>query len=100
MAAKKKAPAKKLAKKPVKTAPAKKAVAKHAPLFKKMALIGLGHIGSSIAWAAKKNGLVGEIVGTARTASTRATAKKLGFIDSAVGDPAKAVKGAAHIPNG
>ncbi len=94
MAAKKKAPAKKLAKKPVKTASAKKAVAKHAPLFKKMALIGLGHIGSSIAWAAKKNGLVGEIVGTARTASTRATAKKIGFIDSAVGDPAKAVKGA------
>jgi len=85
MAVKKKAPAKKAV---------KKAATKKAPLFKKMALIGLGHIGSSIAWAAKKNGLVGEIVGTARTASTRATAKKLGFIDSAVGDPAKAVKGA------
>jgi cyclohexadieny/prephenate dehydrogenase len=85
MAVKKKAPAKKAV---------KKAATKKAPLFKKMALIGLGHIGSSIAWAAKKNGLVGEIVGTARTAATRATAKKLGFIDSAVGDPAKAVKGA------
>ena len=83
--AKKKLPAKKKA---------VKKTAKRAPLFHKMALIGLGHIGSSIAWAAKKNGLVGEIVGTARTAATRATAKKLGFIDAAVSDPAKAVKGA------
>ena len=87
-----KTPAKKAAKKPA----AKKATkqAKRAPLFNKLALIGLGHIGSSIAWAAKKHGLVGEIVGTARTAATRNTAKKLGFIDSAVADPAKAVKDA------
>ncbi|HEY4134948.1 MAG TPA: prephenate/arogenate dehydrogenase family protein [Alphaproteobacteria bacterium] len=63
-------------------------------MFRKLALIGLGHIGSSIAWAAKKQGLVGEIVGTARTPATRRTALKLGFIDAAVSDPAKAVKGA------
>jgi cyclohexadieny/prephenate dehydrogenase len=64
------------------------------PMFERMALIGLGLIGSSIAWAAKKQGLVGTIVGTARTPATRKAAKRLGFIDEAVASAAEAVKGA------
>ena len=44
-----------------------------APLFRRVALIGLGLIGSSIARAAKRGGLAGEIVGHARSAATRAT---------------------------
>ncbi len=64
------------------------------PMFERMALIGLGLIGSSIAWAAKKQGLAGSIVGTARTPATRRTAKRLGFIDEAVATAAEAVEGA------
>ena len=85
-----------LAKKSTVRKPAKK-VARRAtalPMFQRMALIGLGLIGSSIAWAAKKQGLVGTVVGTARTPATRKTAKRLGFIDEAVATAAEAVKGA------
>ncbi len=50
-------------------------------MFGRLALIGLGLIGSSIAWAARRHGLAGEIVGHARTAATRETAARLGFCD-------------------
>ena len=43
-----------------------------APPFKKIALIGFGLIGGSIARAARQQGLAGEIVTTARSAKTRA----------------------------
>ena len=43
-----------------------------APLFNKIALIGFGLIGGSIARAARAQGLAGEIVTTARSAKTRA----------------------------
>ena len=83
-----KSPARKTVRKPAgRRAPPK-------PMFERMALIGLGLIGSSIAWAAKKQGLVGTIVGTARTPATRKAAKRLGFIDEAVASAAEAVKGA------
>ncbi len=49
--------------------------------FERIALIGLGHEGSSIAWSAKRGGLAGEIVGHARTAATRSRALELGFCD-------------------
>ncbi len=52
-------------------------------LFDRVALIGLGLIGSSLAWALKRDGLVGHIAGTARSAATRSKAVELGFIDSA-----------------
>ena len=77
------------------TAASRKAArAKTGPMFERMALIGLGLIGSSIAWAAKKHGLVALIVGTARTPATLKTARKLGFIDEAVATAVEAVKGA------
>jgi len=64
------------------------------PLFNRLAIIGLGLIGSSIAWAAKKHGVAGEVVGTARSEKTRARAVELGFLDKAFETAASAVEGA------
>jgi len=64
------------------------------PVFETLALIGLGLIGSSVARAAKAHGLVGTVVGHARTAETRETAMRLGYLDRVEADPAAAVDGA------
>jgi cyclohexadieny/prephenate dehydrogenase len=64
------------------------------PLFKRVALIGLGLIGSSLARAMKKHGLAGHVAGTARSAATRAKAFELGYLDSIHDGPADCVKGA------
>jgi cyclohexadieny/prephenate dehydrogenase len=55
-----------------------------APPFKKVALIGFGLIGGSIARAARQQGLAGEIVTTARSAKTRARVVELGIVDAVV----------------
>src|SRR5947208_5521247 len=68
--------------------------AKAAPQFKKVALIGFGLIGGSIARAAREQGLAGEIVTTARSAKTRARVKQLGVVDRVVETNADAVKDA------
>ncbi|MEO0820536.1 MAG: prephenate/arogenate dehydrogenase family protein [Pseudomonadota bacterium] len=60
----------------------------------RLALIGLGLIGSSIAWAARRSGAAGEIVGYARSAATRAKALELGFVDRAEETAAAAAAGA------
>ena len=65
--------------------------AKAAPQFKKVALIGFGLIGGSIARAAREQGLAGAIVTTARSASTRARVRELGAV---VETNAEAVKDA------
>jgi cyclohexadieny/prephenate dehydrogenase len=65
-----------------------------APLFHKVALIGFGLIGGSIARAARAQGLAGEIVTTARSARTRARVAELGIVDSVVDSNAQAVKDA------
>lgn len=62
-----------------------------APMFRQLTLIGLGLEGSSIAWAAKRAGLAGEIVGHARSAATRARATELGFCDRVTETAAEAV---------
>lgn len=64
------------------------------PMFQKLALIGLGLIGSSISHAARRGGLVGTISGAARSAQTRQTALNLGLVDSVHEDAAEAVEGA------
>ena len=61
------------------------------PVFETIALIGLGLIGSSVARAARAHGLVRTVVGHARTAETRETAMRLGFLDRVEADPAAAV---------
>ena len=63
-------------------------------IYNRVALIGLGLIASSMAWAMKRDGLVGEIVGYARSEETRQTALKLGFVDQIAATAKDAVKDA------
>ncbi|QMU58944.1 MAG: prephenate/arogenate dehydrogenase family protein [Boseongicola sp.] len=63
-------------------------------IYGRVALIGLGLIASSMAHAMRRDGLAGEIVGTARSAETREIAAELGFCDRVVETAAEAVKGA------
>ncbi len=65
-----------------------------APHFKRLALIGVGLIGSSIALAAKRAGLVDSIVGCARSQATRDKAVELGIVEAMHEDPAETVAGA------
>jgi len=64
------------------------------PMFKRLALIGIGLIGSSISHAARRAELVGDIVGCALAPETRARAEELGLVRKAYADPVDAVKGA------
>ena len=50
-----------------------------AVIYDKVALIGLGLIASSMAWAMKRGGLAGEITGYARSQETRDIARALDF---------------------
>ena len=65
-----------------------------AQFYNRVALIGLGLIASSMAHAMRRDGLAGEIVGTAHTAATRDTVRKLGFCDVITDTAAEAVKDA------
>ena len=64
------------------------------PLFQRVALIGIGLIGSSLAHAMRKKKLAGEITGYARSESTRAKALELGLVDRVFSTAAEAVEGA------
>jgi cyclohexadieny/prephenate dehydrogenase len=68
-----------------------------APLFQRVALIGFGLIGGSIARGARAQGLAGEIVATARSAKTRARVLELGIADRVVQTNAEAVRDADLI---
>jgi cyclohexadieny/prephenate dehydrogenase len=65
-----------------------------APLFNRLALIGTGLIGSSIARAARAQGAARSIVATARSAATRRRVAELGFADQVAETNAAAVEGA------
>jgi cyclohexadieny/prephenate dehydrogenase len=64
------------------------------PPFQRLALIGVGLIGSSIARAARAQNAVRSIVVTARSASTRRRVIELGIADQVVESNAAAVAGA------
>jgi cyclohexadieny/prephenate dehydrogenase len=64
------------------------------PKFQRLALLGIGLIGSSIARAARAGGHVGEIVVQTRTPATLKRAEELGLGDRYTTDPAEAVAGA------
>ena len=64
------------------------------PLFRRIALLGLGLIGSSLGHVIRRKGLAREIVGHARSRQTMETAMRLGFVDQTFADPCEAVKGA------
>lgn len=63
-------------------------------LYDRVALIGLGLIAGSMALAMRRAGLAGEIVGTARSAETRAVAAEIGLCDRICATAAEAVAGA------
>ena len=65
-----------------------------APIYHRVALIGLGLIASSMSHAMRAKGLAGEIVGHAKSPETRATALELGLCDHVYATAAEAVKGA------
>ena len=70
-------------------------MSKAEPLFRRLALIGIGLIGSSVARIARERGdLAGEVVVNARTATTLDRVRELGFADRIETDPARAVEGA------
>jgi cyclohexadieny/prephenate dehydrogenase len=64
------------------------------PIFRRVALIGFGLIGGSIARAARAQGLASEIVTTARSEKTRARVAELGIVDHVLATNAEAVKDA------
>ncbi len=64
------------------------------PMFERIAIIGIGLIGSSLARAVRRDHLAGHVAGCAQTAATRETALELGIVDSAHADPAEAVRDA------
>lgn len=62
--------------------------------FDRVALIGIGLIGSSLAHAMRKQKLAGEITGYARSEATRAKAIEIGLVDKILPTAAQAVKDA------
>ena len=64
------------------------------PSFSRIALIGIGLIGSSISHAVRRAGLAREIVGYAKSSATRARALELGLVARATATAAEAVEGA------
>ena len=64
------------------------------PVYPRMAVIGCGLIGSSVARAARAAGAVGEVVACDADPAVRTRALELGFADRAEADPIKAVEGA------
>jgi cyclohexadieny/prephenate dehydrogenase len=69
-------------------------VTKPAPIFNRLALIGTGLIGSSIARVARAQGAVREITATARSAATRRRVAELGIADQVVETNVAAAEGA------
>jgi len=65
-----------------------------APIYNRVALIGLGLIASSMAHAMREYGLATEIVGFAKSPETRATALEIGFVNRVTETAAAAVQGA------
>jgi cyclohexadieny/prephenate dehydrogenase len=64
------------------------------PIFHRLALIGIGLIGSSISHAARRGSAVVDIVGTSNSAATRDKALELGLVSKSFESAADAVKDA------
>jgi cyclohexadieny/prephenate dehydrogenase len=64
------------------------------PIFERVALIGLGLIGSSLSHAMRRGGLADSIVGAAQSEKTRDIALRLGLVSSVYATPAEAVRDA------
>ena len=64
------------------------------PLFERIALIGIGLIGSSLARRVKRDGLARTVVCNAQSERSRKAALDLKIVDAACESPAEAVRGA------
>jgi cyclohexadieny/prephenate dehydrogenase len=64
------------------------------PLFNRVALIGIGLVGSSLARVLRRDGLAGEIIACARRQATLDTVTRLALADQVTADPAEAAAGA------
>ncbi|WP_018183319.1 prephenate/arogenate dehydrogenase family protein [Kaistia granuli] len=64
------------------------------PLFGQLALVGIGHIGASIALAARRAGVVGKIAISTRSPATLKRAEELGLGDVYFAEAADAVRDA------
>ena len=64
------------------------------PLFERVALIGVGLIGSSLARVLRRNGLARHIAGCVRSEASRAICLEQGLVDSMHDEPGAAVEGA------
>ena len=62
--------------------------------FERLAVLGLGLLGGSLAWAARARGLAGEVVGCGRRAEPLERARARGLVDRVSLAPAEAVAGA------
>ena len=67
------------------------------PMFERVALIGIGLIGSSLSHAMRRSGLARSIVGHAQSEKTRETALRLGLVSSVYASAEEAVRGADLI---
>ncbi|MEB2346404.1 MAG: prephenate dehydrogenase [Deltaproteobacteria bacterium] len=66
-----------------------------APLrFERIAVLGLGLLGGSLAWAARERALAAEVVGCGRRAEPLRRARERGLVDRTTADPVAAVAGA------
>ena len=65
-----------------------------APHFKRVALIGVGLMGSSLARVLRREAMADEIVGCARSQETRERIVELDLVDRAEADPGAAAEGA------
>ena len=64
------------------------------PVFSRVALIGIGLIGSSLARVLQRDRLAGSIIACTRSEATLDVAKSLGLADHYTLDPAEAARGA------
>ena len=64
------------------------------PLFERIAFIGIGLIGSSLARVIRRDGLAGHVVACARSRATLKTVSDLALADSVTDNPAEAAEGA------
>jgi cyclohexadieny/prephenate dehydrogenase len=62
------------------------------PIFQRLALIGVGLIGSSIARVVRQEGIAAEIIGADNSPSARADLAELGICDQVVADAREAVR--------
>lgn len=62
--------------------------------YRRVALIGLGLIASSMFWAIRRAGLAEEVTGYARSSETRETAREIGLCDRVCESAAEACEGA------